>query len=240
LLSGKPRKNHTTTEVKMRSHTGGSAATASGGHTTDIEIVKCIVIGDSGAGKSSILSRFTENRFLDESNQTIGVEFASRLVQLKDRSVKLHIWDTAGQERYRSITRSYYRGAALCIIVYDVTRRESFEHVANWLSDVNCLAQQKVSCLLLGNKLDMAASRAVSMSEAAQFAQSHSMAHLECSAKTGEHVEEAFSTLLRLHLARLDGGEQLTVDPSSCHCDVEDDVSISLRSGRKQRQCCKS
>lgn len=102
---------------------------------------------------------------------TIGVEFGSKIVNIGGKSTKLQIWDTAGQERFRSVTRSYYRGAAGALLVYDITSRDSFNALANWLRDARTLASPNIVILLVGNKKDMEESREVTFSEASQFAQ---------------------------------------------------------------------
>merc|ERR1712203_1134772 len=103
-------------------------------------LMKFLIIGDAGTGKTSILHRFSENKFLDDASHTIGVEFGAKTVNLGSRSIKLQIWDTAGQERFRSVTRSYYRGSSGALLVYDVSSRESYNSVARWLQDTRSLA----------------------------------------------------------------------------------------------------
>ncbi|CAA7271145.1 unnamed protein product [Cyclocybe aegerita] len=120
-------------------------------------VLKFIITGDAAVGKSSLLIRLTDQRFLANPDPTLGVEFGSKLITIpeEDKVVKLQCWDTAGQESFRAITRSYYRGAAGCLLVYDVTSRKSFENVRNWLSDVREHADPHVSCILVGNKVDL-------------------------------------------------------------------------------------
>ncbi|RNA03820.1 ras-related Rab-4B, partial [Brachionus plicatilis] len=97
-------------------------------------LFKFLIIGRTGVGKSCILHRFVENKFKEDTTHTIGVEFGSKLVNVNNKSIKLQIWDTAGQERFRSVTRSYYRGAAGALLVYDITSRDSFNSLQNWLN----------------------------------------------------------------------------------------------------------
>ncbi|KAK2192936.1 hypothetical protein NP493_20g08043, partial [Ridgeia piscesae] len=104
-------------------------------------LFKFLVIGSAGTGKSCILHQFIENKFKQDSNHTIGVEFGSKVVNVGGKSVKLQIWDTAGQERFRSVTRSYYRGAAGALLVYDITSRETYNALTNWLTDARTLAK---------------------------------------------------------------------------------------------------
>ena len=165
-------------------------------------VLKMIVIGDSGAGKSSLIHALCEGTFQSEGHtQTIGVEFASKQLEIDGQVVKLQLWDTAGQERYRSVTRSYYRGAHCCLIVYDVTRRESFVHVQQWHDDALELATSSSQLVLIGNKTDLADRREVTLVEAAVFAQANKMLHFECSAATGEHVQDAFLCAAKAALA---------------------------------------
>ncbi|KAF7341363.1 Ras-domain-containing protein [Mycena venus] len=121
-------------------------------------VLKFIITGDAAVGKSSLLVRLTDQRFLANPDPTLGVEFGSKLITLPDPEatvVKLQCWDTAGTESFRSITRSYYRGAAGCLLVYDVTSRRSFDNLRTWLADVRAHADAHVSCILVGNKRDL-------------------------------------------------------------------------------------
>ncbi|KAF9555821.1 ras-domain-containing protein [Agrocybe pediades] len=120
-------------------------------------VFKFIITGDPSVGKSSLLVRLTDQRFLANPEPTLGVEFGSKLITLPEENkvIKLQCWDTAGQETFRAITRSYYRGAAGCLLVYDVTSRESFNHIQTWLADVRKHADPHVSCILVGNKVDL-------------------------------------------------------------------------------------
>jgi small GTP-binding protein len=159
------------------------------------QLMKLIVIGDSGTGKSCLLHRFIEDTFSEDQMQTIGIEYGAKIIDLGGAKVKLQIWDTAGQERYKSVTRSYYRGAMGCLIVYDVTNRSSYENVPQWLSDVRQLAGNDVVVMLIGNKIDLAKSnksRAVQHNEASLYAQQNGLLHFETSAASGEFVTEAF------------------------------------------------
>lgn len=143
----------------------------------------------------------------DDSSHTIGVEFGSRIVNVGGKSVKLQIWDTAGQERFRSVTRSYYRGAAGALLVYDTTSRESFNALSNWLNDARTLASPNIVILLVGNKKDLEEEREVTFLEASTFAQENELIFLETSAKTGENVEEAFLKCSKTILAKIETGE---------------------------------
>eukprot|EP00939_MAST-03C_sp_MAST-3C-sp1_P002908 g2908.t1 len=155
-------------------------------------LFKYIIIGDTGVGKSCLLLQFTDKRFQPVHDLTIGVEFGARLIPIDGRQVKLQIWDTAGQESFRSITRSYYRGAAGALLVYDITRRETFLQLEKWLDEARQNASQNMVIMLIGNKLDLEHKRAVSKEEGMEFARKNKLIFLETSAKTAENVEKAF------------------------------------------------
>lgn len=144
---------------------------------------------------------------------TIGVEFGARLVQLKDSRVpiKLQIWDTAGQESFRSITRSYYRGAAGALLVYDVTRRDTFVNVKRWLDEAKINSNSEMVITLVGNKCDLDSKRAISTAEGEAFAKEHGLLFIETSAKTAAEVEQAFVMTSDRVLEKVKAGK---LDPS--------------------------
>ncbi|KAA8520261.1 hypothetical protein F0562_014517 [Nyssa sinensis] len=123
-------------------------------------ILKVVLIGDSAVGKSQLLSRFTRNEFSLDSKATIGVEFQTRTLVIDQKTVKAQIWDTAGQERYRAVTSAYYRGALGAMLVYDMTKRQSFDHVARWLEELRGHADKNIIIMLVGNKSDLGTLRA--------------------------------------------------------------------------------
>jgi len=168
-------------------------------------LFKFIVIGDTAVGKSCLLHRFIDNKFKKESTHTIGVEFGSKIVEVGGRNVKLQIWDTAGQERFRSVTRSYYRGAAGAILVYDTTNRDTYNHVSSWLSDARSLANKDIAIILVGNKTDLT-NREVTFLEASRYAQENDLMFLETSALSGEGVEEIFLKCARTILSKINSG----------------------------------
>jgi len=155
-------------------------------------LFKYIIIGDTGVGKSCLLLQFTDKRFQPVHDLTIGVEFGARMINIEDKQIKLQIWDTAGQESFRSITRSYYRGAAGALLVYDITRRETFSHLSSWLEDARKHSNKDMTIMLIGNKSDDVQKRQVSFEEGQAFAQEHGLEFLETSAKTADNVQEAF------------------------------------------------
>ncbi|VDN98418.1 unnamed protein product [Rodentolepis nana] len=159
-------------------------------------LFKIVLIGDSGVGKSNLLSRYTRNQFNLESKTTIGVEFATRSVKIGDKGIKVQIWDTAGQERYRAITSAYYRGAVGALLVYDIAKYTTFENVNIWLKELKHHADQNIVTILVGNKCDLRHLRTVSTQEAKQFAEGAGLHFTETSALDSTNVDHAFYTLL--------------------------------------------
>jgi len=160
-------------------------------------LFKLVLIGDSGVGKSCLLLRFADDNFTDSYISTIGVDFRFRTITIDKKTVKLQIWDTAGQERFRTITSAYYRGADGIIMVYDVTSAESFDHVEEWLSEVDRYANENTAKLLIGNKADLIDEKQVSEETAQKFADKLSIPFLETSAKTATNVDQAFLTMAK-------------------------------------------
>ncbi|TRM61266.1 P-loop containing nucleoside triphosphate hydrolase protein [Schizophyllum amplum] len=171
-------------------------------------VLKFIITGDASVGKSSLLVRLTDQRFLANPDPTLGVEFGSKLITIPEENkiVKLQCWDTAGTESFRSITRSYYRGAAGCLLVYDVTSRRSFDNLPTWLADVREHADPHLTCILVGNKVDLCEDtegtaakrdRQVTTDEGEMFAREHNLLFVEASAKSGQNVEHAFEQATR-------------------------------------------
>jgi Ras-related protein Rab-2A len=158
---------------------------------------KYIIVGDTSVGKSCLLLNFTDKRFRADHDVTIGVEFGSRSVVVDGKNIKIQIWDTAGQESFRSITRAYYRGATGALLVYDVSRRATFNHLTQWLEDVRKHVDGKTVIALIGNKSDLPR-REVQFAEGEQFAKDNGLTFVETSAKTSENVEEAFLKTARV------------------------------------------
>ncbi|CAH1440388.1 unnamed protein product [Lactuca virosa] len=159
-------------------------------------LFKVVLIGDSGVGKSNLLSRFTRNEFSLESKSTIGVEFATRSLNVDSKVIKAQIWDTAGQERYRAITSAYYRGAVGALLVYDVTRYPTFENVERWLKELRDHTDPNIVVMLIGNKSDLRHLVAVQTDDAKSFAERESLYFMETSALDATNVETAFAEVL--------------------------------------------
>lgn len=194
-------------------------------------LFKFLVIGSAGTGKSCILHQFIENKFKQDSNHTIGVEFGSKVINVGGKSVKLQIWDTAGQERFRSVTRSYYRGAAGALLVYDIASRDTYNSLTNWLTDARTLASSNIVIILVGNKKDLEAEREVTFLEASRFAQENELIFLETSALTGENVTETFLKCARSILGKIESGE---LDPERIGSGVQWGDASLRRLNRQQ------
>eukprot|EP00244_Chara_vulgaris_P009746 TRINITY_DN4253_c0_g1_i5.p1 TRINITY_DN4253_c0_g1~~TRINITY_DN4253_c0_g1_i5.p1 ORF type:complete len:213 (-),score=28.78 TRINITY_DN4253_c0_g1_i5:89-727(-) len=169
-------------------------------------LFKYIIIGDTGVGKSCLLLQFTDKRFQPVHDLTIGVEFGARMITIDNKAIKLQIWDTAGQESFRSITRAYYRGAAGALLVYDISRRETFNHLASWLEDARQHANSNMTIMLIGNKCDLQHRRAVSTEEGETFARENGLFFMETSAKTAQNVEEAFTQTAKQIYKKIEDG----------------------------------
>lgn len=158
-------------------------------------IMKLLLVGDSGVGKSCLLLRFVEDKFNPSFITTIGIDFKIRTIESKGKKVKLQVWDTAGQERFRTITTAYYRGAMGIVLIYDVTDARTFENVENWFQTVTQHANDDAQIFLVGNKSDDEENRQVSRQQGEQLAQKLNIPFLEASAKTNENVESIFYEL---------------------------------------------
>mmetsp|Transcript_16451 Transcript_16451/g.36210 ORF Transcript_16451/g.36210 Transcript_16451/m.36210 type:complete len:229 (+) Transcript_16451:192-878(+) len=167
---------------------------------------KYIIVGDVGVGKSCLLTQFTDKSFKPNHDLTIGVEFGLKHAYVDKVPIKLQIWDTAGQESFKSITRSYYRCAAGALLVYDVSRRSSFEHLDSWLQDLRRYTDEGTVIALVGNKSDLA-EREVSPAEGEAYARCNGLLFCEASAKTSAQVERAFIDVGRGILGRIQRGE---------------------------------
>ncbi|EEC49651.1 predicted protein [Phaeodactylum tricornutum CCAP 1055/1] len=194
-------------------------------------LFKLVLIGDSGVGKSCLLLRFADDAFTESYISTIGVDFRFRTVKIDKKTVKLQIWDTAGQERFRTITSAYYRGADGIIMVFDVTSTDSFDHVNDWLKEVNRYAAEGTVKLLVGNKSDRTADRVVTEEQAREFADELGIPFIETSAKSAKNVEEAFLTmageLIRQRAAR-----------SAAAGGGEEKKGIDLQAVKDKSNCC--
>ncbi|MFW9925001.1 MAG: Rab family GTPase [Candidatus Thorarchaeota archaeon] len=172
-------------------------------HTSSFDyLFKTIVVGDGAVGKTAITFRYAEDKFQENYKMTIGVDFTIKRLILNNKTIKCQIWDTGGQERFSKIRPLYYRGALGCLVVYDVTNMESFEHLEHWFGEVktNCT---KIPIILVGNKIDLK-NRKVTADAGKEYAKEKSkelgykIPYLETSAKTGETIKKVFNDLVKM------------------------------------------
>ena len=163
--------------------------------TESTNTFKILTIGESGVGKTSILRRFVENKFLKNHLATIGIDFKTKTLTINDQEIKLKIWDTAGQERFRNITTQYYKGADGIVLVYDVTDEASFDKIKDWMDQILSNTNKDEICLiLLGNKCDIE-KRSISYEQGKTLANELQVNFFETSAQTGQNIKDAFETL---------------------------------------------
>jgi len=176
-------------------------------------IFKFVVIGDSGVGKSAILSRLCTGKFEENMEPTIGIDFYVKTIRIQNQTIKLTIWDTAGQERFRTLTSSYYRNSHGVLLVYDVNNKQSYEHLHDWMDGIDLnVTRQQVSILLIGNKIDLAA-RQVSYEEAQKYSESQAIYYRETSAKTEEGIWPAFRELVDRVLKNVQHNSKQSASP---------------------------
>ncbi|OMJ65516.1 hypothetical protein SteCoe_38074 [Stentor coeruleus] len=212
-----------------------------GDHEYDY-LFKIVLIGDSGVGKSNILSRFTRKEFNLESKTTIGVEFAQKSLDIEGKVIRAQIWDTAGQERYRAITSAYYRGAVGALLVYDISKSTSFENVDKWLKELKDHADSQTVVMLTGNKADLKHLRAISTEEAATYAQKYNLAFIETSALDGTGVDKAFEIVLneiyQLTIRNVIGTKKNTSIGPSRRIDLSEDKITAPKDTKDPAMCC--
>ena len=159
-------------------------------------IFKLVLIGDTGVGKTNILSRYINNEFSLATQSTVGVEFGSKIIKKNDKLIKLQIWDTAGQERYKSITSAYYKGSKGALVVYDISRKGTFENVDKWIEELKANGSEDVLIMLVGNKSDLEDKREVKTEDVIKKAEQFKVAFCETSALDGKNIDHAFDNLI--------------------------------------------
>ena len=158
-------------------------------------LFRYIIVGDINVGKSCIMLQFSSNQFREEHELTIGVEFAIKFLEIKNKNIKIQVWDTAGEEAFQSITKSYYRNAIGALLVYDITKKSSFEHLQKWLDSVKENSSKNIKIILIGNKIDLEDKREVTFQEGEEFAKNNGLFFLETSAKNFTNINESFNKL---------------------------------------------
>ncbi|KAJ6797878.1 ras-related protein ARA-4 [Iris pallida] len=204
-------------------------------------LFKIVIIGDSGVGKSNLLSRYSRNEFNPNSRATIGVEFQTQSLTIDGREVKAQIWDTAGQERFRAVTSAYYRGAVGALLVYDVTRSATFDSVDRWLQELNTHSDSTVARMLIGNKCDLGEIRAVSTEDGKNLAESEGLFFMETSALDSTNVKTAFEMVIKEIYNRV-SRKVLTSDTSKAEVPVNGisltDKGVDEETQKSKSSCC--
>ena len=161
-------------------------------------IFKVLLLGNSDVGKSSLILRYVDQTWSDTFVPTIGVDFKVKSLEVENKQIKMQIWDTAGQERFRNVISSYFRGSHGILLIYDITNRDSFKNLENWLTEIEKNASQNVLKILIGNKNDLVDDREIKTEEGQAFANRNGMQFIETSAKMNTNVTEAFEALAKL------------------------------------------
>ena len=197
-------------------------------------IFKVLLLGNSNVGKSSLFLRFVDDIWNDTFVPTIGVDFKIKTFEIDDKKIKMQIWDTAGQERFKNIIASYYRGAHGILLLYDVTDKDSFKNLSNWLIEIEKNASKNVLKVLIGNKSDLEDKRLVSYNQGKEFADTYGLKFIETSAKKNLNVNEAFETLGReLMIASTD--KKITSQKQNKKISVAKAQDLNIK---KKDECC--
>ena len=208
-------------------------------------VFKVIFLGDSSVGKSNIILKYYKNIFYKNSKSTVGVEFYSKVITTQEnKNIKIQIWDTAGQERFKSITTSYYKGAKGAIIVYDITRRGTFDNVREWYKDIKSMADNtNIVIMLIGNKCDLINERVVSTEEGKREAEMNGMAFMETSALDGTNIQNAFEEMALLICKKQVSLGNLGLRDSNSKnneeiCPNSKNIEVNKKDGEKKVKCC--
>ena len=216
--------------------------------------VKFIIVGDSSVGKSNILLRFSRNEFDSGHQATLGIEFANKHVIYNNVDYLVQIWDTAGQENFRSVTRAYYKASAVAMVVYDITKEETFSHIQTWIKDCKDLAPSTVLIALIGNKSDLEEQRVITKERGENLARENNMMFFETSALNGNGIENAFKKCIEkvdkkirngdYNLSNLDemnkyGIKKIEIEKENNNERIIDKKSLSIgKQKKKDDPCC--
>lgn len=194
---------------------------------------KILLLGDSGVGKSSLLLRYTKDEFISDMRSTIGVEFGLKYIKIDNFQLKVQIWDTAGMERYRSITSAYYKGAKGALIVYDITRKNTFDNIDKWITDLKLNGDKDICIIILGNKSDLIDKREINKNDGIKKAEMYKTAFLETSALNGDNISKAFDELI----------EQIVINNKNIFQDdneneIDKGVNLNDEKNNNNKKCC--
>ena len=204
-------------------------------------IFKMILIGDSGVGKTNILSRYNNNEFSLTTQPTVGVEFGNKVIKKENKSIKLQLWDTAGQERYKAITNAFYKGSKGAFVVYDISRKTSFLNIDKWIGELKTNGSEDILIILVGNKSDLEDKREVSTDEGEKKAKQYGIAFCETSALQGKNIEYAFNILIDEILLEIDNTKEKEMKNNKVN-NKKKSKGIMLNTNdknHKKKKCCK-
>ena len=193
---------------------------------------KILLIGDLGVGKSCVILRYVEGDFPGNIMSSIGVDFKTKQIELDDRLIKLQIWDTAGHEKFRTITTSYYKSAHAIIILYDITQKASFDHIRNWITEIDKFGKQGVLKVIVGNKLDMENNRKITKEAAENLALKYGIKLWEVSAKDNTNIEEMFLDTIKTLLEK---NSKIISEGSSMVTNIQLNKNVK---NKKSKKCC--
>ena len=194
-------------------------------------IFKVLLIGNSDVGKSSLILRYVDQIWNDVFVPTIGVDFKVKSLQIDNKRVKMQIWDTAGQERFRNVISSYFKGAHGILLIYDISARDSFKELENWLGEVERNATPQVLKILIGNKCDLDEQRQITVDEGEAFAARNGMKFIETSAKNNTNVNEAFEALAKIMVESSNKKNVIKVEKKTIKVDKGADLNA-------KKKCC--
>ena len=202
----------------------------------EIPKYKLIFLGDQSVGKSCILNRFMNDTFTEEYQATIGLDFQSKNVQIDNQDIHLLLYDTAGQEKFRSLIPMYTRDANIILLVYDISSKDSFVHLTDWLNDLTTINKDEVIFAVVGNKIDLEKQRVVKLEEGENFAKEHDFIFAEVSAKTGDGFSELFYKNLfeKIRIKFRPGGQQPTSEVKDIKYNIEQDA----KKNEAKKKCC--
>ena len=196
-------------------------------------LFKLILIGDSSVGKSNILLKYLKGEFDKNSKATVGVEFGTKNIMINNKKIKIQIWDTAGQERYRSITSAYYKGAKGALIVYDITRKNTFDNIDKWISDLKLNGDKNICILIVGNKSDLNEQREVDKELGKKKAEMFKTAFMETSALNGENISKAFEEVIeQIYQLNKNAFEE------NAKKDIDRGVNLNENKDDNKKKCC--
>ena len=198
-------------------------------------IIKILTLGDTMVGKSSIVLRFSDDKFDENQFATIGIDFKTKYIKVRDSSVKVLIWDTAGQEKFRNIAKQYYKGANGVLLIYDVGNRKSFERIAFWLKELKENNEiEKMYVVLVGNKIDLERKRVITKEEGEKYALDNDICFHEVSAKTGEGILDLFNDITKGTMDKIfETNEENKEDKEEIYAYLD-----NKKLNKKKKKCC--